>query len=825
MGVIALFIPHVALSAPSVPSELTKDGFFSYYLTHMSFKKGASLEAYGKSALHEHGRERLMRVAFVAGNLLGTTKDQAYQKWNRILLDLANKAGDARYIAVANVNDAMYKSLAGDDTQISRLNNIIENTDDWFVKSIAYDEIGALRTFNHEASAGLAAFHEAKFLLKPNEQDSNYAYFIYESFYGSSVLYYNDTSGFESLARSILYYRPKNFPPFDQESIGDMVTAAFRRGDERLARQGVSALQKIAEATNSPDISGSAAIYCARTEYLFGAPAAVLKCLDRVNINTVEPRAFRIYALLMLAESQARLGRLDKAQAALDTLHQYEATGSFPKYAFDELPQVEATLLTAKGQGRKALDIATRFWRQTEWKRTIEAQSATRQLTKSLESDVSKLNDSAAKQRELIRSQWALAVIILTALLGAIWFTFRERKLNQALGEAKDRAESANLIKSQFLANVSHEVRTPLNGMLGMVQLIQMGPIGATHKDELEILSNSGASLLRILNDLLDIAKIEAGKLTIDVAPFHVEAIARESLSGYAGVALNKGLNLDLDIQPGAEGWVLGDSIRIQQILGNLISNALKFTAKGGVTLRIERVGEALQFAVRDTGVGLSPEALSRIFDKFEQADVSTSRRFGGTGLGLSICRELTDIMGGTIAAQSQLGVGTTFVVTLPLERTSCPVDAPPPSDNHAPPHRRDRRLRILVAEDHVVNQLVFRRLLEPFGCDVTIVEDGQSAVDRALCEDWDLILMDLQMPILDGEMALRKIRDFEAGRGEKARTVIAASASVMPEEIARYLDAGFSGILPKPIQVSALLTFLEQVTEPERSIELRAAS
>jgi len=825
--------PAVGNCSNSIPIEISKDGFFSYYLAHTKLEAGASLDAYGKTALKQHGRNKLMRLALVAGHLLGTADVESYQHWNQILLQQALKSQDQRYVAVAHMNDMMYKSLSGEDKdQIVLLNEVIAKSPDWFVRSLAYDQIGILKIYGGEESDGLVAFHESQLLLRSNEQDSDYAYFMYENFYGSSILYYNYSSGIEAIARSILKYRPKDFPAFDHEAIGNIVTAAFLRGDEKLAREGVSALKKIAEIMRRPEISNSAAIYCARAEYLFGTPAAVLRCLERANIDAIEPPQYRINALLMMSESKAKLGDLAGAKRLLGKVHKLQATGAFPKYAFDELPQAEAALLMARGKGRLALDVATRHWRSMEWRRTVESQAATQQFTKSLEFDVGKLKESANRQKELIKLQWILAVIILFALIGAIWFMMRERNFNKtlaevnvALGEAKQRAETASLIKSQFLANVSHEVRTPLNGMLGMVQLMQIGPVGRAHKAELNVLMDSGASLLKILNDLLDMSKIEAGKLELDPAPFDVEALANASISNFAGLALNKNINLELDVSALEHAWHIGDSVRVKQILGNILSNAIKFTQRGGVKLKISQCAGGLQFSVTDSGLGMSSEALSRIFEKFEQAETSTSRRFGGTGLGLSICRDLATVMGGSIVVESELNVGTTFVVTLPLEQTSPVRDI---ESHHGAPDIQtvgDRPLRILAAEDHPVNQLVLQRFLDSFGCHVTMVEDGQSAVEKALSEDWDLILMDLQMPILDGEGALRRIRADEATNGDKPRTIIAASASVMQAEVERYLELGFDGVLPKPIQLSALSKLLEDFSGPRPASEFRVAS
>lgn len=597
----------------------------------------------------------------------------------------------------------------------------------------------------------------------------------------------------------------------------NLIVSGFRRGDEELARQSISAIRKIAEVTREEEVRSFSKVLCARTEYVFGSPSAVLKCLADAEIVTLRPPQLVVYALIMRAESQVKLGNLSAARQDLAEVQLLEKDPTYPRYAFAEVPRVEAALAMSEGRWREGFDRLTRFWQKTEWDRTIEAQDATRQLTRILEADNAKLRISEAQQHAIIRLQWAFAILTLLGFGAAIWFSLHERKLNRALAEAKDRAESASLIKSQFLANVSHEIRTPLNGILGMVQVMQSRPVGAAYTEELGVLANSGVSLIRILNDLLDLAKVEAGKLTLDLEPFDLGALARTSIANFTGLAANKALRLELEIAPKAEGWYVGDATRIKQIVDNLLSNAIKFTIEGGVELAVGLNEGQLCWEVRDTGLGMAPDILSRVFAKFEQADAWTARRFGGTGLGLSICKDLAEAMGGSISARSQPNVGTTFTVLLPLELATLDHETLLSPDDDLPTGDVElfhRTMRVLVAEDHPVNRLVFRKLLEPFDCELTIVEDGQAAVEAAFASHWDVILMDVQMPVLDGIGAVGRIRALELANGEPRRMIVAASASVMPDDVSRYLDYGFDDVLPKPLKMAELTALLERVSE-----------
>ncbi len=390
-----------------------------------------------------------------------------------------------------------------------------------------------------------------------------------------------------------------------------------------------------------------------------------------------------------------------------------------------------------------------------------------------------------------------------------------DRELRTAMTElvtARDQAEAANLQKSQFLANMSHEIRTPLNGVLAMAQIIALGELAAEQRARLDVIRSSGQSLLTILNDILDVSKIEAGALVLEATPFDLEPMVRSAAESFSAVAEGKGVELWIDIEPGAEGVRLGDPARLRQIIGNLVSNALKFTQVGTVAVRVETLegSEGVRLTVTDTGIGMAADKLSLLFQKFTQLDSSTTRRFGGTGLGLSICHELTTLMGGRIWAESVEGRGSSFFVELPLERPAPAAAAG--ADGEVAQVEEHRPLRILAAEDNKTNQLVLSTILDIFGADVTIVDNGRLAVEAARSSPFDVILMDIQMPEMDGLAATRAIRAEEVRTGRPRTPILAVSANVMDHQVAEYLAAGMDGHVAKPIEISHLQTALERI-------------
>ena len=407
-----------------------------------------------------------------------------------------------------------------------------------------------------------------------------------------------------------------------------------------------------------------------------------------------------------------------------------------------------------------------------------------------------------------------------------------ERLSQQAEMEAaKVAAEAANRAKTDFLANMSHEIRTPLNGVIGVVAALAQTDLTPAQREMVELIDNSGATLERLVSDILDVSKIEAGHLAIEERDFDLDADLGGLLEITRIRAGEKGLGFRFERGAAARGVFRGDSVRIKQVLGNLLSNALKFTDHGEVVASIEVVdpilaGEAsrLVLEVRDTGVGFDPDLAASLFQRFSQADTTITRRFGGTGLGLSISKTLVEMMGGQIVGESEPGRGSLFRVSLPLARTQALADYDAPRDAASRPEpgadggRLDDRpgqLRVLLAEDHPINQKVVQLILAPYGAEVTVVENGAQAVEVFQAGLFDLILMDMQMPLMDGLAATRVIRAHERERGAARTPIIMLSANAMDHHRRDALVAGADLHIAKPINAVALLTGIGQVLSP----------
>ncbi|MBL8277706.1 MAG: PAS domain S-box protein [Pelomonas sp.] len=415
---------------------------------------------------------------------------------------------------------------------------------------------------------------------------------------------------------------------------------------------------------------------------------------------------------------------------------------------------------------------------------------------------------------------------------GTIWIiedVTERRRVEDQLAQAKDEAQAASRAKSAFLANTSHEIRTPLNGLLGLGRLAQQPDISdAQRRDYLNQMMDSAESLSGLISDILDLSKIEAGRLTLETQPFSLRELLASIRLAYLTLAQARGLTFAVEIDPALPHWVFGDPLRTRQILSNYLTNALKFTEKGGVTVSVRLLtvnargsaGEWVHIEVRDTGPGIAPDQQSRLFQPFTQADESTTRRFGGTGLGLSICRELASLMGGDVGVQSTPGEGSAFWAELPLPAAPAPMAHQPREPRaQGPAHEALHGLRVLIAEDHPVNMLIAVAQLEQWGMEVAQASDGRQAIEAvhaaaSVGKPFDIVLMDVQMPVMGGHDATRELRKHFSA---EALPIVALTAAALVSERDDAFAAGMNDFLTKPIDTPKLHQTLLRLTSAKR--------
>lgn len=399
-------------------------------------------------------------------------------------------------------------------------------------------------------------------------------------------------------------------------------------------------------------------------------------------------------------------------------------------------------------------------------------------------------------------------------------FQAHQAHLIEELEAARDKANAANDAKSNFLGIISHELRTPMNGVLGAAQLLSATRLENTQREYLSIIRNSGDNLLSLLNDILDMTKIDAGKMTFEVVDVSVDDLHRRVTGPFQAQAEAKGLMFEATYEGDIPATVRGDPLRVCQVIHNLLSNAVKFTDTGTVayTVRGKRLADrrvAFEFAVTDSGTGISPEDLERLFQPFTQVDASSTRRFGGTGLGLTISRRMANIMGGDITVRSELGKGSTF--TFAVEAEVVEWSAPKAVEEITAEVEDGRQMSVLIVEDHPVNRMILEAWMSSAGHVSAAAENGQLALDVCAEQPFDLIIMDVNMPVMDGLTATRHIRD---GDGINAETpIVVLSASARSEDHAAGLEAGADAYLNKPIDFVALAQMMGHVGEGREAL------
>jgi signal transduction histidine kinase/AmiR/NasT family two-component response regulator len=616
------------------------------------------------------------------------------------------------------------------------------------------------------------------------------------------------------------------------ERIYDIGFTAAELGELDVARRFAALHHRMARNGGGADGTWDRFL-CARIAQLDDQPREVLQCLSAAKAIVDKPnRRLQVIMLSMRATALGQLGMAEAARQDLALLRGVPTTLSPRDLQVEGL--IEAYIDQAEGRSAQAF-AKLDAWRKADRLRTDrEHARSVSEMSAALEAELQAKRDESRRltqevrlSRSLARASVVIALLLGVLVAGGVAWALHQRRASRDLKGAQTRAESANQAKSAFLAVMSHELRTPLNGMLGLAQALRSGQLTEEQREQVDLILDSGDTLLVLLNDILDLSKIEAGKLEIAPTGGDLVQTCARLVGGYQPTALEKGVDLTFRLESAAPGPLMFDGVRVRQCLTNLVSNALKFTTHGKVEVGLACYPEGdgrvrVRLRVADTGIGMNEATIAKLFGAFTQADASTTRNFGGTGLGLNITRRLVEMMRGEIKVESQEGRGSIFTIEMVVDPAE-PIELPPELDQGGEAEMGFAALtgrRVLVVDDHPVNRRVIRLFLEPFECELVEAENGQRALEVLEQQPIDIVLMDVNMPVMDGLEATRRLRqDPRLAR----LPVIALTADVMSAQIKTCLAAGCDAHVAKPIDLRNLLSVMDRCMARANARDLMA--
>jgi signal transduction histidine kinase/CheY-like chemotaxis protein len=787
----------------------------------------AALEAFGRAAMTGKDRESLNRLYHVTWTILNQGEFEQAATWNRRLSAAASAQGDARYLKIAHLNDLTIRYDTGETAAAAEMALIADQETDWFVKAHA-TRIYALALMDQDRIGdGLKLLNDAAALVPEKSRFADTARAGLWEMTGIGLMKLNDIRGATAaFSRFEIDYNNPAYPRPDFDAIYNLTRLSIQVGDQATAERLWAIHHRLSHRSGLESLMVYDARLCAMVAEAGRRPADVLACLGPYGETLGAADFLASMILPARAIARAQTGDVAGAQRDLDRIQARIAAGEFREEGVSVVPHVRAEILRAQGRSDQAFDLLRDHARDEATLAAQRFSGGIGQITGDMEAQLTErrrqletIRANAALQKDVIASQRWIVGIAVVFLLSAAAFVFWQWRLSRDLRVARRRAEDANRAKSEFLANMSHEIRTPLNGVVAMADALSRRTLAAAEQDMVSIIRSSGTTLERLLSDILDSAKIEAGQISVETAPFHLGDAVREIVALWRPRAQEKGIRLEVGFDPALEMIALGDVVRVRQILANLVSNALKFTTEGQVSLVVAPTPDGLvRFTVSDTGEGFDAEQRARIFGRFHQADGSITRRFGGTGLGLAISRDLAKLMGGHLDCHAVPGDGATFWFEIPLPPASAEavIDRAAPSADLEEPGG----LRILLADDHPANRKVIEVLLASADVTLVAVENGQEAVEAFRAGGIDLVLMDMQMPVMDGLAATAEIRRIEIEAGQGRTPILMLTANAMAEHVEAGRRAGADGHLAKPITTATLFDAIGRVLDPTRAAQ-----
>ena len=818
VGIVFLAVLAAAPRGQAQPAPVVNGATDALSLARFVEQRAAAtnfhaLEDFGSAAVRRNDREGLNRLYHVTWTILNQGEFERAAVWNRHLAESARRQNDARYVDIAHLNDLTVRYDQGDLEVAVEMGRFAREGRDWFVRAHGARLAALALVDQGKIGEGLELLAQAQADIPQGDAFAPTALAGIWEVAGMGLKELNDIEGASAAFRKFeIDYSNPAYPRPDFDSLYNLTVMAVKVGDGARAAEYYAAHHRLATRSDLRTLAIYDASLCATVADARHDPRGVLACLEPYGENLGTAAFLAMDVLPLRAIARAQTGETQAARRDLEALRRLDPQGL-------EVAHVEAEVLFAEGRAGEAYRLLRDHMLASEIVSARNFSAGIHQVTGDMQQQLAERRrqlETARTNTNLQRAVIAIGIVFLLFAIGVVVWQWRQA---ERLRLAQRRAEDANRAKSEFLANMSHEIRTPLNGVVSMADSLTRRSLGAQEREMVELIRSSGVTLERLLSDILDSAKIESGQVAIEPAPFDLEQVVSDIGALWRVKAEDKGVALEIDFDPVLSGLVEGDAVRLRQVLTNLVSNALKFTSRGAVRLTVAAAaGDRIAFRVSDTGVGFDREQRSRIFRRFQQADGSITRRYGGTGLGLAISSALVDLMDGDLDCESTPGTGSGFWFDIPLPRVESvagePAAVEPVVDVSGAP------LRILLADDHPANRKVVEIMLGATEMELVAVEDGEKALAAFIAGGFDLVLMDMQMPVMDGLTATAAIRRHEADHGLRRTPVVMLTANAMAEHVEAGRTAGADGHVTKPVTMTSLLAAIGAALEPVRELE-----
>lgn len=804
------------------------DAIAQEIVAHKLFLTKDVMDAYMARARAAAAKGDLENARFLAAYFLSISSAEEAAEWVAYYKSEALRLGDESAVKLAAAYEAYTPALNGDYVAAERaLKAIVDTSRDALVVAGGSQLLSYALTDSGRPAEALKYVHRGLSALGTESRPAISA--ALHDAWRYALISLRDFENAVEQGRLIVSAAMAADHPIDgMDALYNLANIASLARRHSAAKRYAAMVRFGAELTGRAEDRFWADLICARVRLLAGDYVQAAQCAQQGRNNPTAPQEYLPNVLVVEARALARLGRGPESRAIFDRIEREHGAFSSPQLRLS-LDGLRAEIRFAEGDERGAFLALRDHLEAQNADAAARFNAGVRELRASLEADLDAAEERVAaktREAELIKRradlQRALLALVGMIVVAACVTLIYMRNYAKSLAAARASAEAANQSKSEFLASMSHELRTPLNGVLGMAQILHMSLRDGAQRDQVKTILDSGRTLTAILNDILDLSKIEAGKLDISPIDDDLPHALRRIVHLFEPQAREKGLALTLSIDDRAPRWMRFDPLRVRQCVANLVSNAVKFTDKGRVDIEIGATETAAGFdvviTVRDTGVGMDEATLAKLFTPFTQADATVTRRFGGTGLGLTITRRLARMMGGDVVARSAPGLGTTMTLSLATEKAA---EAP---RERAPDDPSDRRgagavlqgKTVLIVDDIAVNRQVAALFLAPFGAKIIHAASGAEALAVVEREAIDAILMDVQMPEMDGYETTRRIRALGGRAG--AAPIIALTAEAMEGDREKCLAAGMDDYAPKPLDARSLLAAISRAMTNARS-------